>query len=119
MVPQFDSLLAYALTGEPLALPATWDTAALLAALAAAGWPAERLGSHARARWEVGLPWPHPLPPDSLGGIGAAQWYAGLQAVRTALGLEVEVRPPSRRTSLTADERRLLADVPPHHGSVG
>ena len=36
--------------------------------------------------------------------------------VRVELGLDaLAARPPSGRTALTPDERRLLAEVPPHH----
>lgn len=111
--------LAHALVGSDLGLPdaPAPDPDALRAALAAAGWDAGRLGAHAAARRARGEPWPHPVPDALRRGLGAAQFHAALARLRGDLGLDaVEVRPPSRRTALDADERRLLADVPPHHG---
>jgi hypothetical protein len=61
---------------------------------------------------------PHPLPEDLRQGIGAAQLWAAVAELRTRLV------PPApapttvlRGRPLTADERRLVEDVPPHHGS--
>lgn len=110
--------VAWALTGEALDL--VWSDApapeAVVAALEASGWPADRIAEHARSRTEAGLPWPHRIPDDLRGGLGAAQLYALLGRVRGLLGLDgLEARGPSSRTALTADERRLLAEVPPHH----
>lgn len=114
------SLLAFALTGENL--PLTGDIGAadrFLARLDSAGWPARRIRDQAHSRWDEDAAWPYPLAPGRLHGIGAAQWYAALTRVRRQLGLDVVRQPPSQRTELTAEERRLLADVPPHHGPVG
>jgi len=114
------TLLAYALTGEEVPVRDTDGTAAdFLSALRQAGWPPDRVRSCARDSWERGIAWPHPLPPHSLDGLGPARWYAELTAVRTALGLDAIAQPPSRRTVLTQDERRLMAELPPHHGRVG
>ena len=111
------TLIAYALTGEDL-IVSTDGIDGLLAQLAEYGWTVERVRDLAYARWEQDLPWPYALPPGRLVG-GAAQWYAMLGQARTALGLDVCQMPPSRRTALTERERRLLEDVPPHHGAVG
>jgi hypothetical protein len=61
---------------------------------------------------------PHPLPEDLRGGIGAAQVWAAVVELRARLA------PPAtgattvlRSGALTAEERRLVEDVPPHHGS--
>ena len=58
-----------------------------------------------------------PVPDALRAGLGAAQLYAAIGGARERYGLEaLTVLPPSRRTRLDADERRLLADVPPHFG---
>jgi len=114
------SLLAYALTGEDLPIRATDGSIEdFLSALEAAGWPPDRVRSFANDSWDHEAPWPRPLPAHSLDSVGAAQWYATLTSARAALGLDVVRFPPSRRTTLTSDEQRLLADLPPHYGSAG
>ena len=110
--------VAFALIGERLPLPArpAPDAARLVEQLDAAGWTPERVASHARAVSDASQPWPHPVPADLRAGLGAAQLRAALDACRAALGLvTLTTKPPSTRTALTADERRLLAEVPPHH----
>jgi hypothetical protein len=58
---------------------------------------------------------PHPLPVDLAEGLGAAQLAAAAAELRRRLsGPPPAVVADSR--ALTADERRLLQDVPPHHG---
>lgn len=110
--------LGQALTGCDLDLGVQerFGADAAVAALAAAGWDAVRIGAHAHA--VAGAePWPHPVPADARGSIGAAEFHAALIRTREALGLAVlTVLPPSTRTRLDADERRLLADAPPHFG---
>jgi len=110
--------LAFALTGVelPLGVQDRPDAPQLARDLAAAGWPPPSIAEHARARLAAGEPWPHPIPDALRAGLGAAQLQAALGRVRDDLGLAaLEHRRPSRRSVLTADERRLLADVPPHH----
>jgi len=114
------SLLAYALTGEELPIRDTdGSTRDFLAALDEAGWPADRVVRLANDAWEKQIGWPYPLPPHSLDVVGAAQWYAALTDVRAALGLDAIQQAPSRRTVLNEAERRLMVDLPPHHGRVG
>ncbi len=111
--------LASALVGSDLGLPdaPAPQPDAVRAALADAGWDADRLAAHVAECRAAGEPWPHPVPDALRRGLGAAQFHAVLAALRHDLGLEgLEPRGPSRRTTLTPDERRLLADVPPHHG---
>lgn len=111
--------LAWALVGEEVSLGSqpVPDVAGLLRDLDAAGWPRERIADHARTALVRGGPWPHTIPAPMRAGLGPAQLFAALGGVRRSLGLEVlETRPPSSRTRLDADERRLQADVPPHHG---
>ena len=57
----------------------------------------------------------HPLPPDLAEGLGAAQRSAAVAELRRRL-VERPPGPVVRQRPLTADERRLLEDVPPHHG---
>ena len=110
--------IAFALTGERLDLgaQAVPDPDALARELEEAGWPAERVTAHAQHAAGV-QPWPHPVPDDLRAGLGAAQLHAAVARARDRLGLTVlTVLPPSRRTRLDADERRLLVEVPPHFG---
>lgn len=58
----------------------------------------------------------HPVPADLTAGIGAAQLAAVLTDLRTQLAATGS-RPVLAERAPDADERRLLADVPPHHGS--
>ena len=113
------ALLAWALTGEDLPVVDVMTTSQFLESLEEVGWPTTRIESHARQTWAEGLPWPHPLPAGSLDNIGAAQWYAILGEVRHTLGLSVIHLPPGPPRPLTPDERRLLDEVPPHHGPIG
>ena len=58
------------------------------------------------------------LPPDLRARLGAAQFAAALAGLRSELDPAGAPRTaPRPGRPLTADERRLLADVPPHHGS--
>jgi hypothetical protein len=84
--------------------------------LSALGWTPERIGAHARQVAAAERAWPHAVPDDLRQGCGPAQLQATVARARELLGLAtLEVLPPSRRRRLTADERRLLAEVPPHH----
>lgn len=55
------------------------------------------------------------VPADLREGIGAAQLAALLTELRTRLGRGRG--PVLADRAPDADERRLLADVPPHHGA--
>ena len=59
---------------------------------------------------------PHPLPADLAAGVGPAQLWAGVAELRRRLGGPPPVPGVAAPRPLTADERRLLQDVPPHHG---
>lgn len=108
------SELAGSLVGEPVDLRGVEpDARAVLAAMHEAGWPAELVVAIAYDRIANEEPWPFPVD-RSVISAGPAQWYATLGEARRLLGLDGEVRPPSTRTALSADERRLLTDVPPH-----
>jgi hypothetical protein len=110
---EWESALARALTGEDVGLAAAEGPDGLLGALERAGWTRAALVAHAEAVWARDQPWPHP-DPAAQAAFGAARWLAALGDVRRQLGLDTEARPPSRRTGLDADERRLLQDRPPH-----
>jgi len=110
--------LAFALVGVDLesAPRPSPDASVLAAELAAAGWTRARIAAHARSEFDAGRPWPHPIPDALRAGLSAAQLHAALGRARDELDLAVlDRRPPSSRTVLTADERRLMAEVPPHH----
>ncbi|SEQ92106.1 hypothetical protein [Microlunatus flavus] len=57
----------------------------------------------------------HAVPPDLREGIGAAQLAALVTALRARL--DAGAHPVLADRAPDADERRLLADVPPHHGT--
>lgn len=108
------SELATSLVGESIELLDTApDVESVLAALARAGWPADRIVAIARERFDAEKAWPFPVAREVV-AAGPAQWYALQREARILLGLDGVVQPPATRTALTADERRLLSDVPPH-----
>ena len=118
MTNRWHRAIGFALTGIDLDLApqATPDLDALVTQLAERGWDADRMIRHAHQAAASEL-WPHPIPDALRAGLGAAQLHAAIRLARVCYGLEVlAVLPPSRRTSLDANERRLLADVPPHFG---
>lgn len=120
MTARWQAALGFALTGRDLQLaePGRPDPQALVEALGAVGWPASRVGEHARERAADESAWPHPVPAELREGCGAAQLAAALRATRELLQLTtLEVRPPSGRLRLNPDEERLMREVPPHHGS--
>lgn len=58
------------------------------------------------------------VPADLSAGLGAAQLAAAAAELRRLLEPHRPVLPPaSAARPPTADERRLLREVPPHHGS--
>ncbi len=60
--------------------------------------------------------WPIPVPETLASGTGYAQLAAALHQLRLLLGADA----PSSVTvdrPLSADDRRLQDDVPPHHGA--
>ena len=82
-------------------------------------WPRTCGNERLRAKFRCStMPSAAAVPADLRARLGAAQFAAALAGLRTALDLD---RSPPYRSSpgrpLTADERRLLADVPPHHGT--
>ncbi len=115
---RWHAAIGYALVGEELSLaePGRPDPARLVGDLADAGWDVGRIHAHASACTEAEQPWPHQIPAGLRRGCGAAQLHAALGQARALLELvALETRGPSARTTLDADEQRLLRDVPPHY----
>ena len=69
------------------------------------------------ARRRPAHPWPHPVPENLMRGLGPAQFASALAAVRSELGVDARARVVSAERTFDPDERRLQADVPPHHGA--
>jgi hypothetical protein len=113
--PRWHAALAYALLGAPvrdLPEPGTPRVAELIADLGGAD-SLRAAVVEARAAGS----WPVAVPEELRRGLGAAQLAAALTALLTELGpLTTNARPVVADRALTADERRLLADRPPHHG---
>jgi hypothetical protein len=122
--------LSYALTGERRDETAdqTSPDLELLAHQLAAEPGSEALSAHATERLDQGEPWPHPVPPDLMAGLGYAQFAAALSELVRSLGLRPSTVPAVRNPTSeraesetaappSADLRRLLDEVPPHHGS--
>lgn len=107
--------VGFALTGQADVIDRV--TPGVREALADAGWSYDRVRAHAEAVLAAGEVWPHPVPEDLRAPVGAARLLAVLQQVQGDLGLFGRAAAPAPRRPLTADERRLLNDVPPHHGS--
>ena len=56
----------------------------------------------------------HVVPPELLEGIGPAHFFTVLTELRTRLRGRTS-HPVLAERPLSADERRLVADAPPHH----
>lgn len=113
--PRWHAALAYALLGPPARdLPETGTpkVAQLIADLGGVdALRAEAVGARAARTWPVAV------PAELRRGLGAAQFAAAWTALLSELGpLTTNARPVVADRALTADERRLLADRPPHHG---
>jgi len=112
--------IAWALAGVELPEPAgvALNAGAIVAWLAEQGWTTDRLAEHRAGCQESGEPWPHPVPAGWLPPGSAARFHALLTAVRDAAGVRglVARQVPAER-HIGPAERRLLGDVPPHHGS--
>jgi hypothetical protein len=107
--PAWHQALAYAVTGvrfEDLGRQPRPDLDALTALLRA------KLGTEVDPA-EIARA--HPLPADLAQDLGAAQLGAAVAELRRRLAGPPLATVAGERP-LTADERRLLQDVPPHHG---
>ncbi|MDO5082646.1 MAG: hypothetical protein Q4D89_04485 [Arachnia propionica] len=109
-------LLARALTGEELPVTSTEPTG-LVAELVALGWDSARIGEVRAARRRERLPWPFPVDHHEVREVGFARFDARLAELRQRLGVDAEVRLTHvSDRPLNADERRLVAERPPHWG---
>ncbi|MDR0990236.1 MAG: hypothetical protein LBL92_02580 [Propionibacteriaceae bacterium] len=109
----WEQAVAMAVTGQALPLEPATRLTEIWPQLAAHGWDRPEIVNHARTIWQQGQPWPHPVP--AAAAFGAARWQATLDQLTHELGLDTVTQPPSQRRPLNADERRLLADRPPHY----
>lgn len=116
MDPVLGRRLAYALVGVEVDVGACDSEPVLLARLAADGWGVPEIRRHAQERSGAGQPWPHQVPLDWLRECGAARWAALVADLVDRLRLAGDPTVRSGDRPLTPDERRLLAEVPPHHG---
>ena len=112
--------LGYAVTGRHLVIeePGKPDLRALLTELARqTPGGLDALRSEVASVRAAGR-WPHAVPEELMSGIGPAQFAAALAA------LAAELDPQRGRTArlampggaVTPEDRRLLDEVPPHHG---
>jgi len=109
--PAWHQALAYAFTGrrfEELGRQAAPDLALLTAFLAS------RLTGDGD---QVVASRPHRVPADLATGLGPAQLWAAAAELRRRLAGATPPAGVTRERPLTAEERRLLEDVPPHHGA--
>lgn len=81
--------------------------------LEACGWTRSRLSSFVAGRIAAGQPWPVPVPGD-LVEDGYARLSAEITDARTELGLLGITARPAPARPLTVEERRLVAERPPH-----
>lgn len=115
--------LGWALTGVEVANEEPnreLQASAISSWLADAGWSSERVQQHRAQCQRDQVAWPHQVPDGWLGQGTAARFHALLTAVRAEMGvsgLRPTPRPAQRRWGEA--ERRLVAEVPPHHGNVG
>ena len=87
----------------------------VLVILAARGWDHAAILGHAADVVAAGGLWPHPVPPDLRRAVGAARLHAALAQVVSELGAGNGPVVAHGSRPLDADERRLMAERPPHH----
>ncbi len=95
------------------------DPGVIAKALRDAGWRVEDIAAVRDERRTAGQSWPVFVSAEARGGIGAAQLLAIDRAVLDALGATPDVRVRDSRAPTSPRDRVLMADRPPHHGSVG
>lgn len=117
--PTVAGLVRRALTGEDVEAGSDTDPAQIAAGLLASDWDATRLIRLRDARWADGQGWPLHIPPADRGEVGAAQLHTIIRAVLDEIGVAPTPQLRDRSTPLSQHDRALLADRPPHHGSVG
>lgn len=115
--PSLVSLIVHALTGEVTDLAS--GESEPIEVLIELGWSVERIQGYRDARLATGQSWPVSIPAAERGRIGAAQLHAACQVMLAELGLAPVARTRDRSVPLSTHDRALLADRPPHHGTVG
>lgn len=106
--------LARALTGQELPVTSL-DLAGLVDELAALGWDAMSLAKLRSGRQKRRLPWPFQPDLEAVKEIGFSRFAARLSELRALLGLEgILFVPHPVDRPLSQEERRLIADRPPH-----
>ncbi|MFZ1412541.1 MAG: hypothetical protein WAS07_13905 [Micropruina sp.] len=78
-------------------------------------WDSASVRAHAAEVRASGGIWPHSVPPELRKLVGAARLQAALREAMAELGVTGETVVTGGSRPLNADERRLLADCPPHH----
>jgi hypothetical protein len=112
---RWHAALAYALLGAPVRDLPESGTPRVAELIADLGGVESLRAAVAEARSSGS--WPVAIPDELRRGLGAAQLAAVWTALLTELGpLTTNARPVVADRALTADDRRLLADRPPHHG---
>lgn len=116
---RWHAALAYALLGPPVldlaetGAPRIADLAVDLYDASGGADALRRTVSEAQVR---GV-WPYEVPGGLRAGLGAAQFAAAWSALLATLATDAPAAwPVLQDRALTPDERRLLADRPPHHG---
>lgn len=111
--------IGHALTGQELVVgtdsaPAGDGLQDVIGWLAGQGWDADRLRRHRQRCQAEHLAWPHPVPGELVDSWG--RLHSVLQQLRQELGLDgLQPRVRTGPQVIGPDERRLLADKPPHH----
>jgi len=109
--PELAAALGLALTGRRLQLSSPQH---LADDLRQAGFDGDALVRLRRERQAAGEPWPYPVPLHERRAIGFARFDAALADARSALGLSGLTDAVRAKRPLSAEERRLAADRPPH-----
>lgn len=92
----------------------------LLSQLREQGWGAPRIDELRAHRQREGQPWPVESSQGGLRAVGFAQLHAWVSQCVHLLGFDaVDAGVRDAQTPLDAEDRRLLSECPPHHGSVG
>ena len=114
---------AEALVGPGVQLAGSRDDGTpqeLLAELAAQGWDSSRIREARRECRALGRRWPVELPDERIRAVGFARFQAWMAECIRLLGIDsVDAGVRDAHMPLDAEDRRLLADRPPHHGAVG
>lgn len=112
------ALVSWSLTGDQV--PGEEATPlGIVGALSRAGWDAGRIAGRRDRERAAGRPWPQLPDAQRRRGVGSAQLHALVLAVCGELRLGPRPRVRDWGMPLSQRDRALLAERPPHHGSVG